>query len=110
MTVTMKVFKYTDFENLTDNTFYTYDTNNRRYCFKLIHAEKYPPLPPEQDFEGRTRDAFFLQFQGPKNFHFNQGAIKFYHSDFDKPLVISLVALGNNEDDPECLNFQAVFN
>lgn len=106
----MKIFKYSDFANLTDNAFYTYDTNNRRYLFKLIHAEKYPPLPPEQDVEGRAREAFFLRFLGPKNLHFHQGAIEFYHSDFDEPLVMSLMARGRNEEDPERLNFQAVFN
>lgn len=105
-----KIFKYSDFEHLVGSAFYTYDTDNRRYQFKLAKAEKYPALPPEQDMEGRTRDAFYLMFVGPKKVKFYQGMIEFQHSEFSEPLVMSLHARGENSEDPERLNFQAVFN
>lgn len=101
---------FNNFEHLIDNEFYAIDTEGTHYLFVLTEAEKYPKLPPEKDFPGRKREAFYLVFKGPKNFHFQQGNVELHHDAFKKPILMLLVALGKNKEDPERLEFQATFN
>lgn len=105
----LSTLKAPDFERLVNEPFTTQGPEEQTYQFILTSVTP-RATEPEKDYPDRTREAFSLAFEGPKNLEFTQGTVELEHPSFSEPLPIFMVAVGEHPEQNGCLLYQAVFN
>ncbi len=97
------------FQEKEGSAFWAKSDQGESVAFTLTEVEALPEHRGHPLGE-HARKPFSLIMQGPEGVRLDQGTVGLTHEVFDEELPFFLVAIGESEDKPGCLIYQAVFN